>query len=278
MEMPSNCIENHQSGTDNRPLVDSTPTRDIRSSQAKGSGLARALPAEFIGTFSLIFIGAGAATALGVNHDPPVAFAHGLTIMVFAAAFGDISGCHINPAVTLGLTSAGEFPARRVVPYILVQLLGAIAAAYTLLYVFGGPVSNLGATLIDTQRITYTGAFAFEALGTFFLVNTVLHTTVRQRTNRLAPVAIGMTVTICILGFGALTGGSVNPARTIGPAVAAGIYDGIAVYLSAQLVGATCAGMLYRWFWITDATNGGVRPRAEALARGPRPHRQAAAE
>jgi MIP family channel proteins len=240
--------------------------------------LARALTAEFIGTFSLIFIGAGAATALGVNRDPPVAFAHGLAIMVFAAAFGDISGCHINPSVTIGLAAAGEFPARRVVPYILVQMLGAIAAGYTLLYVFGGPVSNLGATLIDTQRITYTGAFALEALGTFFLVNTVLHTAVRQRTNRLAPVAVGMTVTMCILGFGALTGGSVNPARTIGPAVAAGIYDGITVYLAAQLVGAACAGVLYRWFWVTDAAKGNIRPRAEAAVRGPALHHQVPAE
>jgi MIP family channel proteins len=232
----------------------------------KVTGPMRALTAEFIGTFSLIFIGAGAATALGANHDPAVAFAHGLTIMVFVAAFGDISGCHINPAVTIGLATAGEFPARRVLPYLLVQLAGAIAAGYSLLYVFGGPVSNLGATVVNTHRISYIGAFAFEALGTFFLINTVLHTAVRRSASRLAPVAIGMTVTICILGFGVLTGGSVNPARTIGPAVAAGIYDGIAVYLAAQLVGATCAGMLYRWFWISDPSNDKPEPHGETAA------------
>jgi aquaporin Z len=244
----------------------------------KVTGPTRALTAEFIGTFSLIFIGAGAATALGANHDPAVAFAHGLTIMVFVAAFGDISGCHINPAVTIGLAAAGEFPARRVVPYILVQLAGAIAAGYCLLYAFGGPVSNLGATLINTSRITYTGAFAFEALGTFFLVNTVLHTAVRRNASRLAPVAIGMTVTICILGFGVLTGGSVNPARTIGPAVATGIYDGIVVYLAAQLVGAACAGMLYRWFWISSASTSEAGPRGAVAAKGAALSNQAPAE
>ena len=226
----------------------------------------RALTAEFIGTFSLIFIGAGAATALGANHDPAVALAHGFTIMVFVAAFGDISGCHINPAVTIGLAAAGEFPARRVVPYMLVQLAGAIAAGYCLLYVFGGPVSNLGATLIDTRRITYLGAFVFEALGTFFLVNTVLHTAVRRNASRLAPVAIGMTVTVCILGFGVLTGGSVNPARTIGPAVATGLYDGIFVYLAAQLAGAAFAGMLYRWFWIKSTSGSEAEPRGAVTA------------
>src|SRR5437762_4887320 len=105
--------------------------------QQKLTGPTRALTAEFIGTFSLIFIGAGAATALGANHDPAVAFAHGLTIMVFVAAFGDISGGHINPAVSIGLAMAGEFPARTLASYIFVQLAGAIAAAYCLLLVFG---------------------------------------------------------------------------------------------------------------------------------------------
>jgi glycerol uptake facilitator-like aquaporin len=83
------------------------------------------LVAEFIGTFALIFIGAGAAIALGVNHDPPVAFAHGLTILVFVAAFGDISGGHFNPSVTTGLAVAGVFPSRRAAPYLVAQLAGA---------------------------------------------------------------------------------------------------------------------------------------------------------
>lgn len=143
-------------------------------------GPSRVLAAEFIGTFALIFIGAGAAIALGVNHDPPVAFAHGLTILVFVAAFGDISGGHFNPAVTIGLAAAGVLPSRRVTPYIVAQLAGGIAAAWVLLLAYGGPVNNLGATLVDTQRITYGGAFIFEAVGTGFLVSAVLHTAVRR--------------------------------------------------------------------------------------------------
>lgn len=212
------------------------------------NGLERALVAEFIGTFALIFIGAGAAIALGVNHDPPVAFAHGLTILVFVAAFGDISGGHFNPAVTTGLAVAGVFPSRRVVPYLIAQLAGAIVAAWLLLLAFGGPVNDLGATLVDTHRITYAGAFMFEAVGTCFLCSVVLHTAVRSP-SRLAPAAIGMTVTLCILGFGVVTGGSINPARTIGPAVAAGLYREVPLYVAAQLVGAIFAGGTYRWFW-----------------------------
>ena len=214
---------------------------------AIGSG--RVFAAEFIGTFALIFIGAGAAIALGVNHDPPVAFAHGLTILVFVAAFGDISGGHFNPAVTIGLATAGVFPSPRVTPYIVAQLAGAIAAAWVLLVAYGGPVANLGATLVDTQRVTFGGAFVFEAVGTGFLLTAVLHTAVRGP-SRLAPVAIGMTITLCILGFGVMTGGSINPARTIGPAVAAGLYREVPLYVAAQLVGAIFAGALYRWFWV----------------------------
>ena len=228
-------------------------------------GLPRQLAAEFIGTFALIFIGAGAAIALGVNHDPPVALAHGFTILVFVAAFGDISGAHFNPAVTIGLATAGAFPSRRVVPFLIAQLAGAIVAAWALLLAFGGPVGNLGETVVDTQRITYVGGFLFEAVGTGFLVNTVVHTTVRGR-NTLAPLAIGMTVTLCILGFGVVTGGSVNPARTIGPAVATGSYGEVPLYVAAQLVGAIFAGALYRWFWVQSPTSatGGVQQQAAA--------------
>jgi len=229
-------------------------------------GSVRALAAEFIGTFALIFIGAGAAIALGVNHDPPVAFAHGLTILVFAAAFADISGAHFNPAVTIGLATAGVFPSRRVMPYVVAQLAGGVAAAWVLLLAYGGPVNHhLGATLVDTQRITYGGAFMFEAVGTWFLVSTVLHTAVR-RDGRLAPAAIGMTVTLCILGFGVITGGSINPARTIGPAVAAGLYGEVPLYVMAQLVGAIFAGGLYRWFWVQWRIPGRVTVQSGASA------------
>lgn len=121
-------------------------------------------------------------------------------------------------------------------------------------------MNDLGATLVDTHRITYGGAFVLEAIGTFCLVNTVLHAAVRGAAAWLAPFAIGMTVTVCILMFGDLTGGSVNPARTIGPAVATGLHDGIAIYLFAQLAGGLVAGVLYRVFWAARAASAELKP------------------
>jgi glycerol uptake facilitator-like aquaporin len=88
----------------------------------------------------------------------------------------------------------------------------------------------------------------FEAVGTCFLCSVVLHTAVRSPSS-LAPAAIGMTVILCILGFGIVTGGSINPARTIGPAVIAGLYREVPLYVAAQLVGAIFASGMYRWFW-----------------------------
>src|SRR5207248_3569648 len=149
--------------------------------------------------------------------------------------------------------------------YIVVQLAGAIAAAYVLLWAYGAPVANLGTPLVDTQRITFGRGFMFEAVGTAFLVSAVLHTAVRSP-SRLAPVAIGMTITLCILGFGVLTGGSINPARTIGPALAAGLYREVPLYVAAELVGAIFAGVMYRWFWVQRRTLGTAERPAAAAA------------
>jgi MIP family channel proteins len=211
--------------------------------------LPKPLIAEFIGTFALIFIGAGAGAILGPGQVVGVALAHGLTIMIFGYAYGEISGGHVNPAVTIGLFAAGRFAGRNVVPYVAAQLAGAIVAAFALLAVLGGPVNNLGATTIDLHRTTVLGGMLLEAIGTFFLVNTVATTTGVGAAGRLAPFAIGMTVAICILGFGPLTGGSVNPARTIGPAIASGVTREMGDYIAAQLFGGVAAGLLYRLLW-----------------------------
>lgn len=216
------------------------------------SRLPKALVAEFIGTFALVFLGAGSGVVLGLEGSPSnlvaVALAHGLTLLVFAYAYGHISGTHINPAVTLGLVAAGKFEPVMAIYYIIVQMLGGLVAGFALLYVFGGPLNGLGATVINYDVTTLGGGFLLEMVGTFFLVNTILNAAVSGRAGNHAPLAIGLVLAAVIMFFGPITGASLNPARTIGPAVAAGIYADIWVYFVATILGGVVAGLLYRAF------------------------------
>jgi MIP family channel proteins len=201
--------------------------------------------AELIGTFALVFI--GAATGLYDEGLLAVALAHGLTLAVFAYAFGHISGTHINPAVTFGLALNGTVKWSEAIVYWVAQFVGALLAAFALRAI----VSLVNADAFSGAQTTgiLTQHFAFYALGveailTFFLVNTVLHTAVAGKGGPLAGLAIGTTLTIAILAGGPLTGASLNPARTFGPAVAAGAAaNGMTylIYFVGPLLGAALA-------------------------------------
>ena len=214
--------------------------------------LSTSLLAEFIGTFALIFIGAGAG-ALGIGGLVGVAFAHGLVILCFAYAYGHISGTHINPAVTLGVW-AGKIDAARAGSYIVFQIAGGIAGALTLRWVLGGPGTGLGLTQLaqnlsvhdTTITITPAVGMVLEAIMTFFLVNSVMNAGISGKATIPGGLAIGLTVTFCILMGGPLTGASVNPARSIGPAVATGNFNDLWVYLVGPALGGIVAGLLYK--------------------------------
>ncbi len=216
--------------------------------------MTKSLVAEFIGTFALILLGAGAGTLVGLGIGGSlitIALAHGFTIMVFAYAFGDVSGSIINPAATLGLYVAGALEGKRVIPYMVVQILGAVAGGFVLRLVFGdaGVDIGLGATVVNySAGISLVPAFLLETIGTFFLVNSIINAAVKEKAGNMAPVAIGMTVAACIFMFGPLTGASLNPARTLGPAIAASVYDDIWLFLVATCLGAALAGAFNRYF------------------------------
>lgn len=220
------------------------------------SKLSTSLVAEFIGTFALIFIGAGAG-ALGIGGLVGVAFAHGLVVLGFAYAYGHISGTHINPAVTLGVLAAGKIDAARAAAYVVVQILGGIAAACTLRWVLGGTETGLGATTlaqglqVGNATITILPAVGMvvEAILTFFLVNAVMNAGISGKATIPGGLAIGLTLTFCILMGGPLTGASLNPARTIGPAVATGHYGDLWVYMVGPILGGVVAGLLYKGFY-----------------------------
>jgi MIP family channel proteins len=237
--------------------------------------LAPKLLAEFIGTFAFVFIGAGAAavvgTGAGLSGIAAIAFAHGLTIMAFAFAYGPISGGHMNPAVTVGVLAAGAMRAGEALGYILSQLLGGIAGALLLRAVLGGAATGLGAPhlahglMLGGASLTITPAagFVIEATLAFFLVTVVLGTAVAGRAGNLAPLAIGMTLTLNIIMGGALTGAPFNPARALGPMVATGNFADAWLYMIAPLVGAiVAAGVHAGLAWIADE-------HAAAAARTP---------
>jgi aquaporin Z len=214
--------------------------------------IAPALIAVFIGSFARILIGAGAG-ALGIGGLVGVAFAHGLVIVGFAYAFGHVSGTHINPAVTIGVLLAGKIDAARAAAYVAVQLLGGILGAYTLAWLLGGTETGLGATTLaqalpvgdTTVTITPVTGVVLEAILTFFLVNTIMNAGAGRATH-FDGLAIGFTLVFAILMGGPLTGASLNPARTLGPAMATGNYADLWVYFVGPILGAAVAALLYR--------------------------------
>ena len=231
---------------------------------------------EFIGTFAFVLIGAGAAAVVGDGVGMPavaaVAFAHGLTIMAFAFAYGPVSGGHMNPAVTVGVLVAGAMRTSEAAGYIVCQLLGGIAAALALRAVLGGSTTGLGVPMLAHHlavgktivTITLVAGFAVEAVLAFLLVTIVLSTAVAGRAGNLAPLAIGLTVTLNIIMGGPLTGGAFNPARALGPMVAAGNFDEVWLYLVAPIVGAIVAAILHKM--LSRLTNEHAKPAPVELA------------
>jgi MIP family channel proteins len=219
--------------------------------------IASKLLAEFIGTFSFVFIGAGAAAVVGDGVGLPgiaaIALAHGFTIMVFAFAYGSVSGGHMNPAVTVGVLAAGAMSVGDAIGYVVSQLAGGVAGALFLSAVLGGAQTGLGLPALahdltlgaTSLTITPAAGFTIEATLAFFLVTIVLSTAIAGRAGNLAPLAIGMTLTLNIIMGGALTGAAFNPARALGPMVATGKFNDAWLYLGAPIVGAIVAAMLH---------------------------------
>lgn len=199
--------------------------------------------AEFIGTAALVFVGAGAAAA-GAGLVG-VALAHGLMVAGLAYAYGAISGAHVNPAVTFAAALRGRIKWNGALTYWMAQLAGAAFGAGLLYVTFGGASSGLGATL-PARSVTPLQAIVVEAGLTFLLANAVLHTAERKSPSPFAGLAIGLTLTAAILMGGSLTGASLNPARTFGPALFTGGLDQFWLYVVGPFAGAGLAALAYR--------------------------------
>ncbi len=207
---------------------------------------AARLAAELVGTFALVFVGCGAimvdAEGGGLGQVG-VSLAFGLVIAVMVYAVGPISGGHFNPAVTLALWLVRELPGRRVPGYWLAQVAGALAAA-VLLRATLGDVADLGAT----QPSGSDGeAFVWELVLTFFLLFVIAAVATGDRPEApvTAGIAVGGTIAMASLAGGPVSGASLNPARSLGPALVSGELDALWIYLTSPFVGAVLGAFAY---------------------------------
>lgn len=211
--------------------------------------------AELIGTFTLVFIGAGTGALVVAGNSSAgltgVALAHALALVVIIYAWGAISGAHVNPAVTFGLAIAGRFPWIRAVRYWIAQLVGGAVAGYLLLFLIG-PQGKLGMTL-PSPSVSVLQAIVIEAVLTFFLVTAVFGSAVAGRNGNAAALAIGLVLGMDILMGGALTGGSMNPARSFGPALAMGDLSQLYIYIVGPLLGGAVAALVYDRLFLRKA-------------------------
>jgi aquaporin Z len=215
--------------------------------------------AEFLGTFWLVFIGCGAvviSSSLPGMGLMPVALAFGLAVTTMAYAVGHVSGGHFNPAVTIGCWMAGRHDCKEVIPYIVSQCLGAIAASGILFLIATGKAdANLGTFAATGFGAEHSPAgygmvsgFFIEALLTFFFLMVILGSTDSRAPSGFAPLAIGLTLALMIMVAGPITNASFNPARSLGPAVFVGGWalSQMWLFVVAPITGAMLAGVIHR--------------------------------
>lgn len=209
--------------------------------------IIRRAGAELVGTYALVTAGCGAIMVnaeTGALGHIGVAFTFGLVIMVMIAAVGHLSGAHFNPAVTVAFALTRHFPWREVPFYIGGQFLGALFGAITLRLLIGD-VAGLGATLPAGSAAQ---SFGLEVLLTAALMFVIIAVATDTRAvGETAALAIGATVALDALWGGQISGASMNPARSLGPALVAGIFEQQWIYLTAPFIGAAIGGFVYQW-------------------------------
>jgi aquaporin TIP len=234
----------------------------------------KALTAEFIGTFALIFSGVLAISAAGYVGAPAgianlasIGLAHGLAIGVMVAALGGVSGGHFNPAVTFGFMVTRRIPVIQGIMYWIAQLLGASAAGFLTMWLCG--INAVGNATPDLgNNVGVAAGIVTEAVTTFFLVLVVFGTAVDPRAPKsVYPLAIGLTIALDIMATGPLTGAAMNPARAFGPALASSHWTHQFVYWVGPLIGGGLAALLQHHFLMEKP----APPTASAETGGPTP-------
>ncbi len=215
--------------------------------------------AELVGTFAFFFIGAGAIVtdtySKGAVGLLGIALAHGLILSIMISAFGATSGGHFNPAVTIGFAVTRRIKLDVAAVYIIAQLVGGTLAGLALRAIFAESVwkvTHLGTPALAPGVSFGTGVLV-EAILTFFLLLAVFGTAVDARAPKIGGFGIGLTVMVDILVGGPLTGASMNPARTFGPALASGYWDNHLVYWIGPIIGGAIAALLYEYVILRES-------------------------
>jgi MIP family channel proteins len=213
----------------------------------------RKLIAEFIGTFALIFMGAGSIIVFGGGQADivAIALAHGLAIALLVSALGHISGGLFNPALTIGLWATRRLDSVTTVAYIVAQLVGAVVGAFAL-KMFPealGEAAHWGTPLLGSET-SFTQGAVIEVILTFFLMLAVFGTALDPRGPSIGGFGIGLVITMDILAAGPLTGAAMNPARTFGPALVNNIWDDHLVYWIGPIIGAVLAALVYHYVFM----------------------------
>jgi aquaporin Z len=241
---------------------------------------AKLLIVEFLGTFALVFMGVGAIIQTQGGDLVAIALAHGLGIGLMVAAVGHISGGLFNPALTIGLWAARRIDQTRAIAYIIVQCLGALAAAGALTLVYRDldrNAVNLGVPAIGnavreaTFNLSAGNALVMEIILSFFLMFVVFGTAIDSRTGgrAIAGLAIGLTITMDIFGGGAVSGAAMNPARWFGPAVVQNDFADFWIWIVGPVVGAVAAAVLYNDV-LLSGTRAGAPPSDRVEIEHPR--------
>jgi len=205
--------------------------------------------AELIGTYALVFCGTGAIVINSVTEGTVthlgIAISFGAIVTAIIYTFGEISGAHINPAVSIGFWLAKKFDANLVIPYVIAQLSGAVLAGLTL-YLLFPDATTLGATVPFHGQVLQT--FVLEIILTYFLMLVIIHVATGSKEQGLmAGLAIGLVVMLEALFAGPITGASMNPARSIAPAIVSGNIQHLWAYIAAPIIGATLAVITWRF-------------------------------
>jgi len=264
-------------------MYQKSPTQQTSMVKNQAPTLVQKCVAELLGTTFLVYVGCGALTGAGYLVGSRSAFrgadllsvslAFGLAISIMVYAIGHISGCHINPAVSIGLACVRRMSWGEAGAYIIAQLLGGILGALLVAVTFGAGAAKLlgyGATNYNPAFVNYFGAIVVEAIGTFFLLFVIMAMVMDRRAHPgWAGLTVGLTVTMGILVTGAVTGGNFNPSRAFGPTVIQMLFGGaypfghMFVYFIGPVIGGAAGAFAYEYLSGLRATESATYPGVE---------------